>query len=225
MVSITKKKKRIIDLSAHVNKRGGHFTFIVDNDTIKLIYKPTYRISRYSLDSILYYCESKDGINFTEPKFYQRLKGISYNFCPYKLSENNYIAIGGRHGTKAWQEDHNKIKCICTNTNYDSKSEPWYQLCEYAGKSGKLPFIKDDFTHKCFMNGTYLVHSKDFINWALVKNKPIFSGFNEGTIDRLYGATTFDNLPCIIKKNDLLLNKLFNASALSTSGVEVFPNS
>jgi len=73
--------------------------------------------------------------------------------------------------------------------------------CFYNNGQGTLPFINDNFQHKCFMNGIYCFSGNKINNLNLIHNKPIISGFNDGLIDRVFGATTFDS------QNSLLFNK------------------
>ena len=50
------------------------------------------------------------------------------------------------------------------------------------------------------MNGIYCIKTEinNLNNWTLIENKPIISGMNNGLIDRVFGATTFDSQNSLI---------------------------
>ena len=191
------KKNKILDVSKYY--KSYNFVLLEENDKIRLIFKPNHIRPPYifCLNEILFYCESKLGINFTKPIIYQKMHAISSNFSVIKDHINNeYIGVGGRHASHLNQKRHNKINCKCKNENYDFRIKPKNQLNCY--KENTLPLIKDNFSHKCFLNGLYILKSDNFFNWKLLKETPVISGFNEGLIGNIYGYSNFDSKCCIL---------------------------
>jgi len=146
-----------------------------------------------SIDGIIFYSEQTiNNIN---------LKAICNNFIITYIN-NTYLLIGGRHCGKIIQEKHNNNNCNCKNTNYHPRIYPPFKLDQdnqfYNNGKGTLPFINDNFLHKCFMNGIYCFTSSNMNNWKLLIEKPIISGLDEGINDSVFGATTFDSQNTII---------------------------
>ena len=179
---------------------------IVKKDNIIFFfYRPYHGFSKSQHNGIIRLMKSTDGINFIneqDPVIYNM--GSIPNNINITFYNNTFIGIGGRHCEKIIQEEHNKINCVCKNTNYDLAYKPKYNIVQsmfYNNGRGTLPFIKSTFKHKCYMNGLYLISSKNAQTWKLEKNIPIISGMDEGMVDKVFGATTFDS------QGSLLLNE------------------
>ena len=203
--NLKKKFYKIKEENIIINNTFNHcFGSLVEINNKIVLYLTNGKDNFSTMPQIIEYYESIDGIHFMKNNEIKNinLKAFCNNATIINI-DNDLIGIGGRHVEKHIQEKHNHRNCECKNENYHPRLKPPFEICKgqfYNNGSGTLPFLNDTFFSKCFMNGIYCIKTNlnNLNNWNLIEDKPIISGMNEGLIDRVFGATTFDSQNSLI---------------------------
>ena len=214
-VTNLKKKYYTINEENVITNNVFHQPFgsLIEINNKKILFLTNGKDDFTTMPQRIEYYESDDGITFKKNEscddFY--LKAFCNNATIIK-KDNIVIGIGGRHVAKRTQETHNIINCECKTKNYHPRIIPPFKLCKcqfYNNGHGILPFLNNDFFSKCYMNGVYCITGNsekeiNLHNFKLIQDFPIINGMNNGLIDRVFGATTFDS------QNSLIFNKKDN---------------